>query len=175
MRTRTMLLTLGLLAFGACGGNGFDRDVDVPDGYATYRGDGVSFVHPAGWEPTRRSLGHDVTEVRFQDPSARGAADPAISFTVQPGVGDRFDAQLDSELSVLESTGGAAVSREDVDFPGAEKAVRSSIESDRASSQVVDVLAPDGRHVALAAGGPEGELGPLDADAVVGSLRLEQR
>ena len=74
---------------------------------------------------------------------------------------------------MLESAGGAEVSHEDVDVPGADKAVRSTIESSGASSQALDLLAPDGRHVALAAGGPEGDLGALDPDAVIGSLRLE--
>jgi hypothetical protein len=172
MRSRLLTL-LGLLVLAGCGGSGFDDDVDVPDGYETYRAGGVSFVHPAGWEMTRRSLGHGITEVRFQDPAAEGAAPAAISLTVQPGVGERFDGQLDSERSVLESAGGATMRREDVEVPGSAKAVRSTIESSGAASQAVDVLAPDGRHLALAAGGPDGRLGQLDPEAVIESLRLE--
>ena len=80
---------------------------------------------------------------------------------------------LDSERAVLETTGGAEVSQDEVDVPGAQKAYRSTIESDAARSEAVDVLLPDGRHVALAAGAPEGEDGALDVDAVVGSLRVE--
>jgi hypothetical protein len=76
---------------------------------------------------------------------------------------------LESERAVLETTGGADVSQEEIDVPGARKAYRSTIEGDSATSQAVDVLAADGRHLALAAGG-----GDLDVDAVIGSLRLEQ-
>jgi hypothetical protein len=171
MHPRISTILVALLALAGCGG-GFDGDVDVPDGYATYRGAGVSFVHPADWRMTSRSLGHGITEVRFEGRDAKGAA---ISFTAQPGVGARFDGQLESERTVLESTGGAKVSREDVDVPGARKAVRSTIESSDASSRAVDVLGADGRHLALAAGGPDGGLGELDPGAVIESLRLVGR
>ena len=89
---------------------------------------------------------------------------------MQPDVGERFDAMLESERAVLETTGGADVSQEEIDVPGARKAYRSTIEGDSATSQAVDVLAADGRHLALAAAGG----GDLDVDAVIGSLRLEQ-
>lgn len=163
-----LLATFALLG---CGGPSFEGKVDVPDGYATYRGNGVSFIHPAAWKPTTRELGKGITEVRFQDPAAAGDAAPAVSLTVQPGVGDRFDAMLDSERDVLETTAGADVSQDEVDVPGARKAYRSTIETGATKSQAVDVLAPDGRHLALAAGGDEDT---LDVDAVIRSLRLEQ-
>jgi ABC-type glycerol-3-phosphate transport system substrate-binding protein len=158
---------LALFALLGCGGPSFEGQVDVPDGYATYRGNGVSFIHPAAWKPTTRDLGKGITEVRFQDPAAD---DAAVSLTVQPGVGDRFDAMLDSEREVLETTGGADVSQDEVDVPGARKAYRSTIETGSAASQAVDVLMTDGRHLALAAGGDHDE---LDVDAVITSLRLE--
>jgi hypothetical protein len=168
-----LVLLLAALALQGCGGSDFEGEAEVPDGYATYRAEGVSFIHPQGWEATTKDLGKGITEVRFQDPSRAGENDAAVSLTVQPDVGDRFDAQLESERNVLESVGGAGVSQEEVDFPGARKAYRSSIESDGAASEAVDVLAPDGRHVALAAGGPDDQKDAVDADAVVASLRLE--
>jgi hypothetical protein len=163
---RLLPILLALLAAAGCGGGG-----EIPDGYATYRGNGVSFVHPAGWEATTKSLGHGITEVRFEDPETSG---PAVSLTVQPDVGERFDTQLEGERTVLESAGGAEVTFEEVDVAGAEKAVRSTIESSGAKSEALDVLAPDGRHLALAAGGPKGEQGPLDTGAVVDSFRIEE-
>jgi hypothetical protein len=166
---------LAALAVPGCGGSALEGDPEVPDGYATYRGDGVSFVHPEGWEPTERDLGKGITEVRFQDPAAAGAGDAAVSLTVQAGVGERFDAMLESERTVLESAGGAEVSQDEVDVPGARKAYRSTIESDGAASEAIDVLAPDGRHIALAAGGPDDQSDAVDAGAVVDSLRLEGR
>jgi hypothetical protein len=170
---------LAVLALGGCGGADFKGDVKVPDGYVVYRGPGVSFVHPAGWKPTTRSLTKGVTEIRFQDPGARGPAPAAVSLTVEPGVGTRFEAQLDSERAVLEAVGGAKVSQDAVDVPGARKAFRSKIEiPDRgtgsSASQAVDVLAADGRHLALAAGAPESQRDAIDVDAVIASLRLEQ-
>jgi hypothetical protein len=162
---------LAVFALLGCGDPGFEGKVDVPDGYAKYRGNGVSFIHPAAWKPTTRELGKGITEVRFQDPAA---ADAAVSLTVQPGVGDRFDAMLDSEREVLETTGGADVSQDEVDVPGARKAYRSRIEAGAATSEALDVLAPDGSHLALAAGAPDGDEDALDVGAVIGSLRLEQ-
>jgi hypothetical protein len=170
-------MLLVALAFLGCGDSGFEGDVDVPDGYATYRGDGVSFVHPAAWEPTTRELTDDVTEIRFQDPAASGANAPAVSFTTQDGVGDRFDALLDSQRRLLETTGDATVAVEEVDVPGARKALRSRIElpgdGSPSTSEAVDVLTPDGRHVALAAGARDDESDAVDAGAVVSSFRLE--
>jgi hypothetical protein len=165
-----------VLALAGCGDSGFDGDVDVPDGYATYSGAGVSFVHPEGWEPTERELTDGVTEIRFQPPGA-GANSPAVSLTTQDDVGDRFDALLDSQRDLLESTADATVSQEEVDVPGATKAYRSRIElpgeGSSSTSEAVDVLAADGRHIALAAGGPDDEGDAVDADAVVSSFRLE--
>jgi len=174
MRLRLPLAVLAALLLGGCGGSDFEGDVDVPDGYETYSGNGVSFVHPEGWRATTESLGHEITELRFQDPDAGGPEASAISLTVQPGVGERFDTQLEDERSVLEGAGGAKVSREDVDVPGATKAVRSTIESEGARSEAVDLLDSDGRHLALAAGGPDGERDVLDADAVIASLRVAE-
>ena len=175
MTSRTfpfVVLLLAVLALPGCGGSDFEGEADVPDGYASYRADGVSFVHPEGWQPTERELGKGITEVRFQDPAAAGEGDAAVSLTVQPDVGDRFDAMLESERAVLAST-GAGVSQDEVEVPGARKAYRSKIESDGAASEAVDVLAPDGRHIALAAGGPDDQEDAVDAAKVVDSLRLE--
>ena len=174
MRVRLLIVPLALLCLAGCGGSGFDGDVEVPDGYARYSGNGVSFVHPEGWLPTSRSLGHDITEVRFQDPAASGPARAAISLTVQPGVGERFDSRLEGERTVLEGAGGAEVTHEQVDVPGATKAVRSTIESAAAKSEAVDLLVPGGSHLALAAGGPEQGGDVLDAGAVIESLRVEE-
>ncbi|HTE62028.1 MAG TPA: hypothetical protein VK631_16880 [Solirubrobacteraceae bacterium] len=159
-----LIATFALLG---CGGPDFEGKVDVPDGYATYRGNGVTFVHPAAWKPTTRDLGKGISEVRFEDPAGKSA----VALTVQTGVGDRFDAMLDSERDVLETTAGADVSQDAVDVPGARKAYRSTIELPESTSEAVDVLAPDGRHLALAAGG---DADALDVAAVVASLRLER-
>jgi hypothetical protein len=174
MTSRTLpILVLVALALTGCGGSDFDGEADVPDGYATYRGEGVTFVHPEGWKPETRDLGKGITQVLFQDPAASDDGDAAVSLTTQPDVGDRFDAQLESERTVLETGSGAGVSQDEVEVPGATKAYRSTIEGEGARSEAVDVLAPDGRHIALAAGGPEDQADAVDAGAVVDSLRLE--
>jgi hypothetical protein len=166
-----------VVALAGCGDSGFEGDVDVPDGYATYRANGVSFVHPEAWKPATRELTDGVTEVRFQAPDASGPNAPAVSLTTQDDVGDRFDALLDSQRDLLESAGDATVSQEEVEVPGATKAYRSRIElpgdGSASTSEAVDVLAADGRHIALAAGAPDDESDAVDADAVVSSFRLE--
>jgi hypothetical protein len=168
-----LALLLAVLLAGCGGGAEFEGDVDVPDGYATYRGEGVSFVHPADWQPATRELSGGVTEVRFQDPDGGGANAPAVSLTTQADVGDRFDALLDGQRELLETAGEATVAQEEADVPGARKAYRSRIELPDATSEAVDVLAADGRHIALAAGAPDDESDAVDAGAVVESFRLE--
>jgi hypothetical protein len=172
-----LALLLAALVLVGCGDSVFEGDVDVPDGYATYRGKGASFVHPAAWKPTTRELTDRVTEIRFQDPATDDPNAPAVSFTIQDGVGDRFDALLDSQRELLETTRDAKIAQEEVDVPGARSALRSRIElggegNGSSTSEAVDVLTPDGRHLALAAGGRDDG---VDAGAVVESLRLEQR
>src|SRR5688572_23722416 len=112
------LALLVALAVPGCGGSDFEGEADVPDGYATYRGDGVPFIHPQGWKPATKDLGKNITQVLFQDPDA-GEGDAAVSLTIQPDVGDRFDAQLESERKVLETGTGAGVTQDEVDVPGA--------------------------------------------------------
>ena len=54
-------VTTAALVLTGCGGSDFDGEADVPDGYATYRGEGVTFVHPEGWKPETRDLGKGIT------------------------------------------------------------------------------------------------------------------
>jgi hypothetical protein len=169
-----LAVLIALLIAGCGGGADFEGDVEVPEGYSTYRGEGVSFVHPAGWEPEPRELSGGVSEIRFLPPDAAGANAPAVSLTFQDGVGDRFDALLDAQRELLETAGDATVAQEDAEVPGASKAYRSRIELPEATSEAVDVLTPDGRHIALAAGAPDGQSDAVDADAVVTSFRLEE-
>ena len=172
------LIALALTGAVGCGGGAsFDGEVDVPDGYETYRGEGVSFVHPAAWRPSTRSLGHDITEIRFQAADA-GRTAPAVVLTVQPGVGERFDTKVASQRDVLESVGDAEVEQDSVEVPGARKAYLSHIDvPDRGTgpskSQSVDLLTADGRHLALSAGAPERDADAVDADAVIASLRVD--
>jgi hypothetical protein len=171
------IAALALLAAAGCGGGpSFSGDVDVPDGYTTYRGDGVSFVHPRSWRPVTRDLGHGITEIRFQA-TGGGRTAPAVVLTVQPGVGARFDTKVDGQRQVLETVGDAKVEQDTVEVPGARKAYLSHVEiPDRGQgasrSQSVDVLAPDGRQLTLSAGAPKRDADAIDTEAVIASLRL---
>jgi hypothetical protein len=111
------LLPAVVLLLVGCGGSDFEGEIDVPDGYETYSGNGVSFVHPAAWAPTTRALTARVTEIRFQDPETDDPNAAAVSFTMQDDVADRFDAMLDSRRELLETTRDAKVSQEAVDVP----------------------------------------------------------
>jgi hypothetical protein len=76
----------------------------------------------------------------------------------------------------VEAAGGK-VDGEDVDVPGAVKAVRSKIESTAGGSEMrsqsLDLLLRDGTYVSLTAGTPKGREDAVDVDAVLASLRVE--
>ena len=71
MRSRRHLAVFAVLCLGGCGGSDFEGDVDVPDGYATYKGNGVSFVHPEDWQATTKSLGHEHHRAALPGPGRR--------------------------------------------------------------------------------------------------------
>jgi hypothetical protein len=176
MRAVRIWIAVILLALAAgCGGEELSGEADVPDGYATYRGEGVSFAHPDGFEAEARTNANGVEEVTLRDPSAGDGA-ATIHLTVAPERGDDIEPLARSVRVATESIAKGEVGDErEVDVAGAVAARRMDISQPAPGGATVDresllVLAPDQRFYILSASG-EG----LDRDAVIRSFRLEEQ
>ncbi len=172
------LLVAGAMLAG-CGGSGPPA---VPDGYTTFRGDGVSFVHPRGWQVQQRRTPAGATEVQIVPPERATTPYAQIVLTVTPGAGGRFESLADQRRVVVKDALGAKVDSDDsVDLAGADQALRlkSTVPPGQGNDPVevrsdsLDVLRSGGDVLVLVAAAPQRDGGGLDPGAVVDSFRLE--
>jgi hypothetical protein len=178
---RALILTIALAmlaALAGCGGDEPGGGADVPEGYAVYRGEGVSFAHPAGFEAETKTNANGVEEITLKDPDG-GADAPYVHLTIAPDRGDDIDPLLRSVRVATESIFKGEVSGErEVDVDGATAARRVDIRQPSRDGTVFEresllVLAPDERFYILSAAAPESEEDAIDRDAVIGSFRLQ--
>jgi hypothetical protein len=165
----------GLLLSG-CGGGGA-LEAEVPASYVTFRGEGVTFAHPPGWQSERVPFAEGA-QVIFAPPSP-GPVPDQISLTTERGVTpEEFESSNDQVRSgLVEFDSAEIVSDEEVEVEGAQVAFRSVIELPpgpavgpvAVRSTAVDLLTAGGTSVSLAVAVPEGEE-PVDAEAVLSSL-----
>jgi hypothetical protein len=173
MRIWIAVTFLALLA--GCGGDELSGAADVPEGYAVYRGEGVSFAHPDGFEPEAKTNPNGIEEVTLRDPSAGDAA-ASIHLTVAPERGDDIEPLARSVRVATESIAKGEVGDErEVDVAGATAARRMDIRQPAGDGATVEresllVLGPDQRFYILTAIGDA-----LDRDAVIQSFRLEEQ
>jgi hypothetical protein len=164
-----------------CGGGGA-LEGEVPAGYVTFRGEGVTFAHPPGWQPERQPF-PEGAEVFFAPPSPGPEPFAQIALRVERGfTPDKFESRIDQVRSGLVQFDSAEiVSDEEVDVEGAQIAFRSVIEVPpgpgtgplAVRSTIVDLLTDGGALVSLAVPVPEREgEEPVDAEAVLSSLRV---
>lgn len=175
MRT-TAALVLALLA-GCGGADELSGDADVPDGYATYRGEGVSFAHPEGFEAETKDNANGIKEVTLRDPGAGPDAD-YIHLTIAPERGDDIEPLSRSLRVAAESIFKAEPGAErEVDVEGATAARRMDIVqpggdgAPKVERRDLLVLAPE-RFYILDVGAVDGGAG-IDRDAVIESFRLD--
>jgi hypothetical protein len=170
------------LVLAGCGGGGA-LDAEVPASYVTFRGEGVTFAHPPGWQPERQPYPEGGTQIVFAPPSPGPAPSTQISLTVERGVTpEDFESSNDQvRSSLVEFDSAEIVSDEEVDVAGAQVAFRSVIEfppgpgTDPVTvrSTIVDLLTAGGTSVRLSVPVPErGGEKPVDAEAVLSSLRV---
>jgi hypothetical protein len=180
---RSLLIgLLAVLALAGCGGGGA-LDAEVPASYVTFRGEGVTFAHPPGWQPERQPFPEGGAQIIFAPPSPGPEPSARISLSVERGVTpEDFESLIDQVRSgLVERRSGEIVSDEEVDVAGAQVAFRLVIEfppgpgTDPVAvrSTIVDLLTDGGTSVSLAVpvaqrGGEE----PVDAEAVLASLRV---
>ena len=175
------LLTAGLLS--SCGGgNDFSGDPEIPDGYKTYKADGISFAYPGDWQVAERTDQEGAPVVEITPPDKAETPYGLISVLVAPGAGDRFDSLVDqSRIVVRDVNNGKIDSDESVDIPGAKKALRSTatVPADQGSDPVevksdnLDLVRDNDDVVNLTVAAPQRDGQDLDPAAVVDSFRLD--
>ena len=180
MRALRLIIALTILAsLGGCGGgDDLAGGADVPEGYALYNGEGVSFAHPAGFEAETKTNANGIEEVTLKDPD--GGADAAyVHLTIAPERGDDIEPLARSVRVAAESIFKGEVSDErEVDVEGATAARRVDIRQPSRDGTEFEresllVLAPDERFYILSAAAPESDDGAIDRDAVIRSFRLQ--
>jgi hypothetical protein len=170
------------VVLSGCGG-GAALEGEVPASYVPFRGEGVTFAHPPGWQPDRRPFPEGGAQIFFAPPSPGPAPFAQISLTVDRGLTpEEFESRIDQVRSgLVERSSGEIVSDEEVEVEGAQVAFRSVIELPpgpsvgplAGSSTSVDLLTDGGTYVSLTVAVPEREgEEPVDAEAVLSSLRV---
>jgi hypothetical protein len=179
MRALSALVVIALLALAGCGGDELSGAAEVPEGYSLYRGAGVSFAHPEGFEADTKTNANGVEEITLSDP-AGGDDAPYIHLSIAPDRGDDIEPLARSLRAAAESAFDGEVSDErEVDVEGATAARRIDIRQPSRGGPVFErqsllVLAPDERFYILSAAVPESAEDAIDRDAVISSFRLEE-
>lgn len=177
-RSALTFVPAAALALAAAGCGGGVELPEVPEGYATYDRDGVSFRHPAGWlveraAPTASPGGPARTVVRLR-PRGSNPDRPGPLITLRVVTLDRsFDA-FARRSQTLASAAGAKPEKLDVSVPGAREASGTKLVAADYESFNVVARSGEGTGVSLDAGTPTRE-DAFDPGAVVGSLRVAKR
>ena len=181
MRSRAAFaLALALALAGCGGGEKLSGPAEVPEGYTTYRGEGVSFAYPAGWKVQPRRTGNGGAEVMIIPFEAGPTPTPAIQFRVEPGAGERFDSFVEQVRTVVDVSGGTTESDEPVDIAGAEEARRSRTVTPPKMGGAPVGIRSEGLEVrresdilTFVAAAPQREGTGLDPAVVVSSFRID--
>jgi hypothetical protein len=178
MRALSTIIAITIVALLAgCGGDELSGAADVPERYSLYRGEGVSFAHPDGFEAETKTNANGVKEVTLRDPEGGDEA-AYVHLTIAPDRGDDIEPLARSLRVATESIFKGEISDErEVDVDGATAARRLDARQPARSGTVFEresllVLAPDERFYVLSAIVPESGGDALDRDAVIRSFRL---
>jgi hypothetical protein len=180
--TRRLLLALPLVLLAGCGGGNFHGTPDTPEGYSTYRGEGVTLAYPKGWRVARREDDDGGSSVRItprrQSPTPYGL----ILLVSSPDAEKRFANNVKGRRAVMREVSKAEIeSDEEVEIPGAKEAhrlvatapPRAGTDPVEIKSDSLDLLRENGDTLTVVVAEPqrEGE-DALDPAAVVESVRL---
>jgi len=186
VRRALPLLLLSLIAAGtlaSCGGGGgdFSGDPDVPDGYKTFETTGISFAYPGDWQVEERTDADGAPAVQITPPDKAKTPFGLIQLTVSPDAGDRFESIVDqTRIVVREVNDGEIESDEEVELPGAERALRSTTVTPagrgtdpvEVRSDGLDVLRDNGDVIGFTVAVPQRDGEDLDPAPIVDTLRL---
>jgi hypothetical protein len=174
-------LLLALLLAGCGGGGAFSGDAKVPKGYKTFSAQGISFAYPADWAVDQRTDSDGAPSVEITPPEKADTPYGLIQLGIYPGRGDDFDSLADQRRVVLKSVGNAKLSSdEEVDIPGAKKALRAAGAAPpgrgndpvEVKSDSLDVLRDNGDVVVFTVASPQRSGQAFDPGAIVETFRL---
>ena len=168
-----LVVVVALLILG-CGGSAerFSGARALPPDFELAQGTLASFAHPRTWTTARDSF-RTVRILTARAPGEVGATTPNVELVEDPRVEDSFDRIVAARRAARSRTGEKrAEAREDVDVPGAERAVLYRGEvifgGVRYDSFDLSILVDGGTGVFFSGAVP----GDGDADAILDSLRL---
>ena len=161
MRRALAILALALAGCGEAAD--FSGDAEVPGGYETYEGQGVSFAHPKLPESDdgkRLRFGDDKAFVELR--VAGGEAATARDFRIY----------VDSYVVLARHAGDSEVDVTEQEVPGADAARLMKVTGPQGLESRVLLVDRGDDVILLSAGTRAGAGAPVDADAVIESFRL---
>lgn len=146
---------------------------DVPEGYATYRGGGLEFRHPAGWEVSGDPRG----TLTVRAPGRRGERLAPLILVQRYREGDAAAMQrAERRIAALVQGERLHIGSYDIDVPGADASSARSVEvkarNGKVHSLTVVTARKDGRFTAFAVRGRVTD-GADNARNIAGTLRLD--
>ncbi len=176
-----LLLTAAALLLAACGGGReLSGKPEIPAGYATYQGAGVSFAYPEGWKLDTSETATGGTEVEITRPGQTATPGPLIRLAVEKGAGPRFESFADQRRFIIRDINDAEIeSDEAVELEGAEQALalearlppRRGTDPVEVQSRSLDIRRGEDI-VVFSVAAPQRDEAGLDPDAVLASFRL---
>ncbi len=160
---RQALAIAAALLLAGCGeAVDFSGDADVPDGYKTYEGQGVSFAHPDLPQTT------EDERLRFGDEKA------FVELRVDPGeaaTARDFDVYIRSYVALSEGAGRSKVELTEQKVPRADAARLMKVTGPEGLDSRI-LLVDRGKDVILLSAGTRTGGEKVQADAVIASFRL---
>jgi hypothetical protein len=183
LRIRLATLALPALLLTGCGDD-LSGKASAPDGYATYKGDGVRIAYPKGWEVTEVVKSPDGGS-RIEITPREHAKTPyglILLSSTRDAEKRRFERQVKDRRMVIETvTDGKIESDEKVDVPGTKDARRLTATTPpkdgtdpvKVKSDSLDLLRDNGDTLTVVVAAPQrrGD-DELDPKAVIDSVRL---
>jgi hypothetical protein len=181
LRIRLAALALPTVLLAGCGDE-LSGKATAPDGYATFKGDGVRIAYPEGWEVDEGKDSDGGARVQITPPDRAKTPYGLILLSSTPDAEKRFENQVKGRRTVIETvTDGTIESDEKVDVPGTKDARRltatvpakDGTDPVEVKSDSLDLLRDNGDTLTVVAAAPQREGDDdLDPKAVVDSLRL---
>ena len=157
-------LLLAALVLSGCGqAVDFSGDADVPGGYETYEGQGVSFAHP------KLPQTADDDRLRFGDEEAFVELRVAAGEAKTPR---DFDVYVRSYVALAEGDGGADVEVTEQEVPRSDDARLLEVAGREGLESRILLVDRGDDVILLSAGSRDAGREKVDAEAVVSSFRL---